>query len=68
MITLQWDWRNSGNFEGETLKLTWGPKESEEGQLSRGHCMCKDMGTQKIMAPSGNRSGLVLLDFVLAGD
>ena len=67
-IMLQWDWWSSGIFEEETLKLTWGPEERGEDQLSRGHCKCKDTDTQNIVASSRNHSGLILVECMLAGD
>lgn len=67
-IMLQWDWWSSGIFEEETLKLTWGPEERGEDQLSRGNCKCKDTDTQNIVASSRNHSGLILVERMLAGD
>ena len=57
-----------GFFEEETLKLNWGPEERGEDQLRRGNCKCKDTDTQNIMASSGNHSGLILVERMLAGD
>lgn len=45
-----------------------GPKERAKGQLSGGNCTCKDMDTEGMKAPCGNRSGLVLVERALARD
>ena len=55
-------------FWGRNPETDWGLLKKGKKKLSRGNCMCQDRDTQQIMGPSGNHSGLVLVECVLAGD